>query len=133
MNQQKPSIRPNSSIVNDSSRLYQIYFFVPESHLEVVKDALFSVGAGKIGDYQKCAWQIAGQGQFEPMEGSQPFIGRAMKLERVLEYRVEMVCAESIVKSAIQALRDAHPYEEPAYGVIPLQNDLFVGEPFTVG
>lgn len=125
MNQQNRSIESNSSTKQTLPRLYQLFFYVPESHLEEVKSALFQAGAGKIGDYQKCAWQIAGQGQFEPMAGSQPFIGQASQLERVLEYRVEMVCEKGTMPAAITALRSAHPYEEPAFGVFELKNHRF--------
>jgi hypothetical protein len=73
--------------------VYTLFFYVPESHLEVVKDAVFAAGAGTIGDYQNCCWQVLGQGQFRPMAGSQPFIGEQGQLEQVAEWRVEMVVA----------------------------------------
>jgi len=103
--------------------MYKLVFFVPESHLNEVKDAVFDAGAGKIGDYDQCCWQIKGQGQFRPLAGANPFIGQIAAgadsgaLERVDEYRVEMVCADSLIKKAISALREAHPYEEPAFDV----------------
>lgn len=96
--------------------MYKICYFVPESHLDETKHALFGVGAGRIGDYDQCAWQILGRGQFRPLDGSQPFIGQAGVLETAAEYRVELVCA----RNAITALKAAHPYEEPAYEVLAL-------------
>lgn len=100
--------------------MYKICFFVPEQHAEAVKNAMFAAGAGKIGDYDSCSWQIAGEGQFRPLDGSQPFVGQQGELERVREFKVEMVCAESCMLAAIQALFAAHPYEEPAYDILAL-------------
>lgn len=95
--------------------MHKLVFFVPESHLEPVKDAVFASGAGRLGDYEHCAWQSLGQGQFRPMKGSEPFLGETGKLERVAEYRVEMVCADELVEAGVAALKRAHPYEEPAF------------------
>lgn len=100
--------------------MYKLSFFVPESHLELVKTALFETGAGKIGDYDSCCWQIKGLGQFRPLAGSNPFLGESGELEKVEEYKVEMVCDEDCIKQAINALKNAHPYEEPAYEVVLL-------------
>ncbi len=102
--------------------MYKLAFFVPESHLEIVKTAAFSAGAGRIGDYECCAWQTLGQGQFKPMAGSNPFIGEQGNIEVVEEYRVEMVCDDTLVKGALEAMKAAHPYEEPAYDVWRLEN-----------
>lgn len=100
--------------------MYKVVFFVPESHLEPVKTALFSAGAGRIGDYENCCWQVAGQGQFRPLNGASPFLGAVGELEVVTEYRVELVCENSAIDAAIAALKQAHPYEEPAYDVTVL-------------
>lgn len=95
--------------------MYKLCFFVPESHIEPVKAALFALGAGKIGRYDCCAWQVAGQGQFRALEGSAPFIGQKGAVECLDEYRVEMAVSDDRIKLVIDALVDAHPYEEPAY------------------
>lgn len=97
--------------------MYKFVFYVPESHVESVKNAVFAAGAGRIGDYDSCAWQILGQGQFRPLPGSDPYLGEQGEVERVAEYRVELVCAEDAIKPALAALRSAHPYEEPAYDI----------------
>jgi hypothetical protein len=97
--------------------MYKLVFFVPESHLDVVKSAVFAVGAGRIGNYDYCAWQTLGQGQFRPLAGSQPFIGHEGGLEQVAVYRVEMVCDDEFIAAALAALRNAHPYEEPAFDI----------------
>ncbi|SHF98557.1 hypothetical protein SAMN04487965_3074 [Microbulbifer donghaiensis] len=95
--------------------MYKLCVYIPESHVEVVKRALFDAGAGQIGDYDSCCWQSLGTGQFRPLEGSQPFIGQSGQVEQVAEYRVEMVCADELVDVALAALQEAHPYEEPAF------------------
>ena len=101
--------------------MYQLIFFVPVTHLEVVKEALFNVGAGKYKKYDKCCWQIEGKGQFRPLTSSNPFIGKVNELEKVDEYRVEMIVKDELVKVAIAALINAHPYEEPAYSVLKIE------------
>lgn len=95
--------------------MHKLVFYVPESHVEAVKSAVFNAGAGRIGDYDSCSWQTLGEGQFRPLPGSSPFIGEVDRLERVAEYRVELVCADEVVAPALAALRKAHPYEEPAF------------------
>jgi len=102
--------------------MYQITFYVPESHLEVVKDAMFEAGAGKMGNYSHCAWEVLGQGQFMPLKGSDAFVGEINKLEKIAEYKVEMVCEYHIVRVVIEALKKSHPYEEPAYQVVEIKD-----------
>lgn len=101
--------------------MYQISVHVPESHLEQVKNAMFANGAGKIGNYQACAWQVLGEGQFMPLEGSHAFIGNINQIEKVPEYKVELICDAAHIQSVIQALKEAHPYETPSYQVIHLE------------
>jgi hypothetical protein len=96
--------------------MYKIYFYVPESHLESVKNAVFAKGAGKIGNYDCCAWQTLGVGQFRALAGSHPAIGTQFILEQVKEYKVETVCEDYLLEDVLQALIDEHPYETPAYG-----------------
>lgn len=100
--------------------MYHIAFYVPESHAEPVKESMFLAGAGKIGAYQRCAFETAGTGQFEPLKGSNPFIGQIKVLEKVKELKVEMVCEEEYLVKSIEALKRSHPYETPAYYVIKI-------------
>ncbi|MCP2074278.1 UNVERIFIED_ORG: hypothetical protein J2Y77_003714 [Pseudomonas lini] len=102
--------------------MYKLCFFVPASHLEVVKSAVFSAGGGRIGDYDHCAWQVLGQGQFRPLDGSQPFIGEAGQVEQVEEWKVELVVADELIRSVVAALKQSHPYETPAYEVWRLED-----------
>lgn len=95
--------------------MMKLCVYVPVSHLDTVKAALFAAGAGRIGDYGDCCWQVLGEGQFRPLEGSDPYLGRAGELENVAEYRVEMLCPDAVVEDVLAALNEAHPYEEPAW------------------
>ena len=101
-------------------RQYQITFYVPEKYCEIVKKAMFDEGAGTLGNYQECAWQTLGQGQFKPMEGSTPYIGNKDKLEKVEEYKVDIFCEKDKLEAAVEALKNSHPYEMPAFSVIEL-------------
>ena len=101
---------------------YQITFYVPKEHCEAVKEAMFHAGAGAIDNYEACAWQVLGEGQFRPMKGSTPFLGEQDKLEKVAEYKVEMFCVAEKLHAVIKAMKKAHPYEVPAYGVVKLEN-----------
>lgn len=102
-------------------QLFKIEFYAPESHLEIVKTAMFAAGAGQHGDYDSCAWQTLGRGQFRPKEGSKPYIGETGEVESVQEFKVEMVCSEECIAAAIAALKQSHPYEEVAYSVLRME------------
>ncbi len=102
--------------------MYKVCVYVPKAAVEQVKQAMFAAGAGKIGDYDSCCWQTIGQGQFRPLEGSSPYIGEQNRIETVAEYRIEMVCAEALIKDVIAAMKNSHPYEEPAYDVWKLED-----------
>lgn len=102
--------------------MYKMCYFVPESHLEQTKQALFAAGAGRIGDYDSCAWQCRGQGQFRPLEGSDPYLGSKGEVEVVDEFKVELVCEDRVIREALVALKQAHPYEEPAYEIFRIED-----------
>ena len=102
--------------------MYKLCFFVPPSHVDVVKSAVFAAGGGRIGDYDHCAWQVLGLGQFRPLDGSQPFIGEAGQVEQVEEWKVELVVADELIRTVVQALKQSHPYETPAYEVWRLED-----------
>ncbi|MCI0912260.1 MULTISPECIES: NGG1p interacting factor NIF3 [Pseudomonas] len=97
--------------------MYKLAFFVPASHVDVVKAAVFAAGGGRIGDYDHCAWQTLGQGQFRPLDGSQPFLGQTGQVEVVEEWKVELVVADDLIAQVVAALRLSHPYETPAFEV----------------
>lgn len=98
--------------------MMHISFYVPVSDAEKVKAAMFEAGGGRIGNYDQCSFDINGLGQFRPLAGSHPTLGKQGSVERVAELKVEMVCEKHLVKDVIAALKEAHPYETPAYYVI---------------
>lgn len=100
------------------SDLFHIAVYVPQTHLESVKEQMFAAGAGRIGNYRRCSFEYEGVGQFEPLDGSDPFLGRRGELERVREIKVEMVCEEVYLEAVVKALKASHPYETPAYYMI---------------
>lgn len=104
------------------SDLLKLTVYVPASHLDAVKDALFAAGAGRVGDYDRCSWQVLGEGQFRALAGAQPFVGTVGEQESVAEYRVEMVLVRSVLTEVVAALKAAHPYETPAFDVVTLIN-----------
>ncbi|KPX12924.1 Nif3-like dinuclear metal center hexameric protein [Pseudomonas syringae] len=101
--------------------MYKFAFFVPPSHVDEVKSAVFAAGAGRIGAYDHCSWQVLGQGQFRPLNGSQPFVGQSGVVESVEEWKVELVVADDLIQQAVLALKQSHPYETPAYEVWRLE------------
>lgn len=96
-------------------RYFQLIVYVPFSHLEDVKSAVFSVGGGVFGEYKNCSWQVLGQGQFLPLENSNPHIGKQGKVSKIEEFRLEIVCSEKVASACIDALKKSHPYETPLY------------------
>lgn len=95
--------------------MYKLCFFVPDSHLASVKQAVFAAGGGRIGRYDRCCWQVLGEGQFRPLAGSQPHLGQVGEEEQVAEWKVELVVEDARIRECIRALLEAHPYETPAY------------------
>ncbi|MCV7347181.1 Nif3-like dinuclear metal center hexameric protein [Mycolicibacterium rhodesiae] len=94
--------------------------FVPTADANAVRDAVFAAGAGHLGDYSHCSWSVAGAGQFLPLDGAAPAIGSTGSLERVAEDRVEVVAPARLRAQVLAAVRASHPYEEPAFDVLPL-------------
>ncbi len=103
--------------------MYQISFYVPKSHTELVKKAMFDAGAGSTNNsnYTNCSWQIEGEGQYMPTQKANPFIGKLDQLETIPEHKVEMVCNSKYIDEAISALKNTHPYDEIAYCVIKME------------
>lgn len=101
--------------------MYKLNFFVPTKDKERVKEALFKVGAGRYENYEHCAFETLGSGQFKPINGANPHIGQVDILEKVEEYKVEMICSDELIKEAIKVLKETHPYEEVAYEVFRME------------
>lgn len=100
--------------------MLKLVYYVPDSHLEQTKTAIFNAGAGRFDGYEHCAWQVLGTGQFKAMAGAQPFIGTVGAIEKVAEWRVELIVDESCAKQVLAALKASHPYEVPAYSFTQL-------------
>lgn len=98
----------------------KIIVFTPESHAELIRQALGDAGAGRIGLYSHCSYSVDGVGRFKPLAGAQPAIGAVGQLEAVEEVRIEAVCARKIARQVVAAIREVHPYEEPAIDIYPL-------------
>jgi dinuclear metal center YbgI/SA1388 family protein len=101
----------------------KLVVFVPEGYEDNVRNALSEAGAGWIGNYSHCTYQLLGTGTFLPLEGSSPFLGSKNVLEKVREFRLETIIPVQKQRAILEALHDAHPYEEVAYDLYPLANE----------
>jgi dinuclear metal center YbgI/SA1388 family protein len=99
--------------------LDKLVVFVPHESAEQVVDALSAAGAGRLGDYERCAWTTTGTGTFRPLSGAEPAIGTVGEIEQVPETRVEVIAPATLRRPILEALRAAHPYEEPAFDLLP--------------
>mgnify|MGYP000489147085 CR=1 FL=1 len=111
-------------------KLYKIAVFIPVGHEDAVRDAMSNAGAGWIGKYSDCTFMVHGTGTFKPMEGTNPYIGKSGVLEKVHEIRLETIVPENRMKNVIDAMIKAHPYEEVAYDIYPLE---IAGKEFSLG
>ncbi len=93
---------------------------MPREALEATRGAVFAAGAGRIGEYERCSWYAAGTGTYLEGEGASPALGEAGREQRVAELRVETVVPDDLLAAVVAALKEAHPYEEPAYDVYAL-------------
>lgn len=97
----------------------KIAVHVPVDAEEKMRVALGDAGAGVIGEYSYCSFTIRGIGRFKPSEKANPHIGKAGQIESVEEVRIEVVCDRAIAKKVVEALKRHHPYEEPAFEIVP--------------
>lgn len=107
-----------------SEKLYKLAVFVPASHLASVRAAMGGAGAGHIGVYSHCSFSAKGEGAFLPLAGAKPFIGSQGELELVDEYKFETIVTEHTRHQVIKAMLSTHPYEEVAYDLYALANEL---------
>lgn len=99
----------------------KIVVFVPETHADVVREAMGKAGAGRMGNYSFCSFSSKGVGRFKPEEGADPAIGKIGRPEEVAEERIETVCRRDDVNAIIKAVRDTHPYEEVPIDIYPIE------------
>lgn len=104
----------------DAAQTHKVVVFVPVADADRVAAAMSEAGAGRIGDYSRCSYRLAGEGTFLGGDSTNPAVGERGVLERVEEVRLEMVCGTGCLGEAIAALSSAHPYEEPAFDVYAL-------------
>ncbi len=104
--------------------LLKVVVFVPLESQGQVRQAMCQAGAGEIGQYRECSFRAAGTGTFRPLEGANPAIGKVGNLEEVGEARLEMLVERTRLSAVLRAIREAHPYEEPALDVYPLENNF---------
>jgi hypothetical protein len=102
--------------------LVKIAVFTPLSHAKAVRKALAEAGAGQLGHYDYCSFSVRGTGRFRPLKGAKPFLGTAGVIEEVDEEKIEVICPIAKLDSVLAAVREVHPYEEPAIDVYPLLN-----------
>jgi dinuclear metal center YbgI/SA1388 family protein len=105
-------------------QLMKMVCMIPEGHLEAVSRAVFEAGAGRIGAYEGCGFTSNGLGTFTPLTGSDPFIGATGIPETVREHRWEVVFPAWLQRRVTAAMRAAHPYEEVAFDILRLENEL---------
>jgi len=105
------------------NKLIKLATFVPLEHVESVKSALFSAGAGQIGDYDQCSFSQEGIGAFRALENAKPYVGSQNELHHEKEAKLEVILPDYLSGKVVTALISAHPYEEVAYDLIPLLND----------
>jgi dinuclear metal center YbgI/SA1388 family protein len=105
-----------------NNSLKKIVCFCPVSHAEQVRNAILGAGAGNIGNYSDCSFNVEGTGTFKAGENTNPFTGKKGKLHFEQEVRIETVVPEYNVNNVITAMKEVHPYEEVAYDIYPLDN-----------
>ena len=110
---------------------YKVCTFVPDENAQAVYQAMADAGAGALGDYTGCGYFTKGEGTFVPGNTAHPFIGNPGQAETVKETKIEMLCAPDLLGEVIDALKEAHPYEEPAYDIFEnhgVKQELFLGK-----
>jgi hypothetical protein len=105
----------------NSQKRYKIVVYVPEASAEKLREAMGAAGAGVIGNYSHCTFTIKGIGRFKPLKGANPTIGEVGKMEEVAEERIETVCEADKLAAVLKAIKENHPYEEPATDVYPIE------------
>src|SRR5699024_9872199 len=109
-------IEPCRPLITERAAQYAMLIaYTPEENAEPLRQALASAGAGAMGEYTGCAWSVTGMGEFTPQAGADPTIGEVGAHEQVSERRLEMVVPLNAIAPVTEALRRAHPYEEPAF------------------
>ena len=102
------------------ANLVKIVVTVPENDANNLRKAMGDADGGRIGNYTHCSFSVKGMGRFLPVNGAKPAIGEVGKLEEVVEERIEVTCEEGKLDNVLKAIREVHPYEEPAVDIYPM-------------
>ncbi|HDR89828.1 MAG TPA: Nif3-like dinuclear metal center hexameric protein [Bacteroidetes bacterium] len=114
----------NCSVLKpERGRLKKLVCFIPSGHLESVSRAVFDAGAGHIGNYDRCGYHTKGEGTFRALDGADPYVGKTGEIHTEPEVRWETVFPFFLQSRVVKAMIDAHPYEEVAYDIYPLENE----------
>lgn len=119
---QKLSLKNIQILAPKKGLLKKLYTYIPTTHTEIVRNALFEVGAGKIGKYSECSFKVSGEGTFKGNVETNPFIGEIGKLQIEKEDKVEFIFPGYLERALLEKLFEVHPYEEVAYEIISLDN-----------
>lgn len=109
-------------ILQPSGKLFSLAFYTPVSAAEKVRLAILNCGAGHIGNYSHCSYNSKGEGTFQALEGSHPYVGKTGKIHTEDEVKTEITVPEYLLNTCIRTLTAEHPYEEPVWNIIPLDN-----------
>lgn len=114
----------NVKVLDNSHKMFsKLVTFVPKTFAYAVRESLFEVGAGTIGNYDKCSYNLDGRGTFRALYGAKPFVGEIDELHTEDETRIEVLFPTAKCNEVIKTLIEAHPYEEPAFDIFSLEND----------
>ena len=104
----------------------KLEIFVPKEYSLKIRDALATIGVGRVGNYDHCLAMYPVQGFYRPLPGAEPSDGKIEKISETVEYKIEVNCRRELVEEAIKVIKSVHPYEEPLINIIPLANHLFI-------
>jgi dinuclear metal center YbgI/SA1388 family protein len=116
-------LKNNKILMPKKNGLLQMLVYVPNNNVEIVKHSLFEAGAGQIGFYDHCSFELKGKGSFRPLKGSNPYTGQHGKTENTDETALSVIFEEFKKNKILQATKQSHPYEEVAYQIYPLENE----------
>ena len=119
----KIHLRDCKILAPKSGMLLKLVVFVPQLHVTSVREAMFAVGAGHIGNYDSCSFNAQGEGSFRALDQSNPYVGKPNEFHLEKETRIEVILPEYLQSKVVAAMKSAHPYEEVAFDLIPLKND----------
>ena len=110
--------------------LYKVEIYVPDENAEKLLDRLYQVGAGSVGNYKNCSYELAGEGSFTPLENASPYIGEENIRSKVHEKKIELLCPKAKIKRIIDTIYETHPYEAPVYNISEVK---YVGSGIGIG